>query len=130
MRPSSGTTRPSAPAALTALASHVAMSVGRVCIGGTPGRLLRGDGRSLLVDHAKEGVYDLGIELAHSLPVDFRDRLGDRPGRLVGTLLRERVEHVGHGHDPAGERNLILADARVAIAVPSLVVAERDFLGQ
>ena len=52
-----------------------------------------------------------GSNWRDALALDFGDRLGDRPRRLVGPLLGERVEHVGDRDDAAGERNLVLPDA-------------------
>ena len=85
--------------------------------------------RRLQFDHAQERVDDLGIELPGALPFDFGDGLGDRPGRLVRPLLRQRIEHVGHRDDAADERDLV-ADADDSRAVPALVMAEGDLLGQ
>ena len=84
---------------------------GRRLCGGRRGRLV--------IDHPQERIDDLGIELPQPLPVDFGDRLGDRPGGLVGPLLGERVEHVGDRDDPAGEWNLILSDARRSLRRPT-----------
>ena len=54
----------------------------------------------------------------------------ERPGVLVGPRREQRVEHVADRADPRGQRDLVALQAlRVAGAVPSLVVAERDLLG-
>ena len=111
MRPSSGTTRPSAPAALTPLLSQLAISVGLVGMTGA-GTLLRGNGGSLLVDHAEEGVHDLGIELARPLTVDFCDRFRDRPQfravrRGVHVEERARVNLTGERVDEERARELL-----------------------
>ena len=55
------------------------------------------------------------------------DRVLDREGLAVDAVAGERVEHVGDRDDPALDRDrLALQPARVAAAVPLLLVAERD----
>src|SRR5688572_22145461 len=122
----SGTTSPSAPVAVTRVRSQATRSAERMCIGGLSDR----DVRRLLLDYAQERVDDLGIELPRPLTFDLGDGFDDRPRRLVGPLLCERVEDVGDGDDSPGERDLLLLDADVAVAIPALVVAEGDFLRQ
>src|SRR5262245_20097549 len=50
--------------------------------------------RLALLDHAQEGIDQRRVELASALALDLRDGFGDRPCRLVGALLCERVEHI------------------------------------
>ncbi len=78
------------------------------------------------MDHCQEAVDQLRIELPIPLTGDFRDGIGDRPGRFVRALLGQRVEHVGHSHDPAGQRDGIALQPLVPFAVPVLMVAERN----
>ena len=53
----------------------------------------------------------------------------DAPRRLVRPVVGERVEDVGDGHDPPGDRDRLPGQAgRVAAAVPALVVGDRDLL--
>ena len=59
-----------------------------------------------LFDHAQERVDQRRIELASALALDFGNRFDDRPGRLVRPLLRQRVEHVGHGDDASRKRDV------------------------
>src|SRR5688500_2592395 len=99
------TANPRAPAAAIRCRSHAAMSSAPLVMAGS---LHRGSGGLLgagpLIDDAKEGVDERRIELARTLPLDLRNRVTDRPGRLVGTLLRQGVEHVGDSDDAAGQR--------------------------
>ena len=60
--------------------------------------------------------------LAHQL-----DRLLERVGGAVDAVGGERVEHVRDRHDPSLDRDRLAGEAaRVAAAVPLLVVAEGD----
>ena len=68
-----------------------------------------------MFDDPQKGVDERRIEMAPALPFHFGDRLVDRPRFLVGTLLNQRVEDVGDRDDPAGQRNRIPRDARVAL---------------
>jgi hypothetical protein len=85
---------------------------------------------ALLLDHTQEGIDNVGIELPPALAFDFSDGFFDRPCRLVGPLLREGVENVRNGDDPACERYLIAGEAGVSPPVPLLVMAECDFFRQ
>ena len=50
---------------------------------------------------------------------------------LYGTVVRERVERVGQGHDPARQRDLAAAKpGGIAASVPPLVVGQGDLLGE
>ena len=45
----------------------------------------------------------------------------------VGAVAAHRVEGVGHGHDPGGERDPLAGQpVRIAAAVPRLVVVQHD----
>jgi hypothetical protein len=58
------------------------------------------------------------------------ERVVQRPGRLVGARAGQRVEHIGDRRDPAGQRDVLaLEPARVAVAVPLLVVGVGDGRG-
>jgi hypothetical protein len=82
-----------------------------------------------LVVELQERFDDVGVELHAGLAEDLSDRLLQRPGWLVRALVRESVEHVGHGDDPSRERDLLASKPTgVASAVPALVVGERDAL--
>ena len=60
-----------------------------------------------------------------------RDHVAERPRVLVGARGEQGVEHVADGADARRERDLVALEAlRVAAAVPALVVAERNLLGQ
>ena len=53
-----------------------------------------------------------GSNLRAAEPLDLGNRVVDRPGRLVGPVVRERVEGVGERDDAAGERDVGAASAR------------------
>src|SRR5690348_16753388 len=80
-------------------------------------------------DDAHERIDEVRVELPAALPVDLRDRVLHAPRVLVGTLLRQGVEHVRDRYDPAGKRDGVVRQAGVAAAVPALVMAEGDLLG-
>jgi hypothetical protein len=77
-----------------------------------------------------EGVHYPRIEMQAAAAANLLQSLGDRPRFFVGARAGERVEDVGDGGDPADKRNVPAAQpARVAAAVPLLVVGERDDRG-
>ena len=78
---------------------------------------------SELFDHS-------GVELDAAQAIDFHCGLLNGPGRLIGPLMRQCVEHIGHTHNPADERDLFFSKATgVAAAVPALVMGQGDLLG-
>src|SRR6185436_15230461 len=70
--------------------------------------------RLALLDHAHEGIDESGVELPSTLAIDLGDGLGNRPGRLVWTLLRQRVEDVGDRHNSSGQWNVGAPDSNIA----------------
>ena len=89
------------------------------------------DGFPRFAGGCEERFDDFRIELcAGSLADDFhRDR--DLHRFLVGTLAGQRIKNIGHGHDPAGERDGFPGQAGgIAAAIPPLVVGGDDFLHQ
>src|SRR4051794_25283038 len=78
-----------------------------------------------IVAESKEGVHELGIEVAAALAPDFGGRLRYGHRVLVRTLRDERVEHVADRADPPLERYLLALQAEgVPAPVPALVVGE------
>ncbi len=94
----------------------------------------RGVGAQLLAsvgagaaEHFHERVEQHGVEVAPALFAHHLHRLLDREGLAVDAVAGERVEDVGDRDDPPLDRDrLALQPARVAAAVPLLLVAERD----
>jgi len=74
----------------------------------------------------KMSGYGIQPIIGCSLAIDFGDRFVDRPGRFIGTLLRQRIEHIGNGNDSPGERDIGSGSAVVAVSVPTLVMVVRD----
>jgi hypothetical protein len=48
--------------------------------------------------HREECRNDSWVELASGCPLDLRNRLLDRPRRLVGSFVGERIKDVGDGY--------------------------------
>src|SRR3982750_1868842 len=80
-----------------------------------------------LVDDAQECIDERGIELPSTLTIDLGNRVVDRPGCLVGTFLRQRVEYIGDGNDPPRQRDVRSGDAVVAVSIPAFMMIECDF---
>ena len=82
-------------------------------------------------DECHQGVRRARVELRASAAVDLGHGVRQRHGRLVDAHREHRVERVAGRDDAAAERNARAGDAvRVAGAVPALVVAAGDLLGQ
>ena len=84
-----------------------------------------------LFEAAQEGVDDVGVEVrAAARHDDLAGAVGRQRG-LVGAGLDQGVVGVDHRDQPPGERNRGAAQAaRIARAVPALVVGVDDLLGQ
>src|SRR3984893_1144360 len=113
--------------------ARTVVSGGWVCIrdllaAGHPGRLLVAlpDGQHR-IDGFEKGIEEVGVEMLCPSPYHGGDGLLDRERRAVHPVIRERVEDVRNGHDPAFDRDCLLHEpGRVALAVPPLVMRERD----
>ena len=71
----------------------------------------------------QEGVKAARVEVAAPVGLHVGQGPVGRPGRPVGAVGGERVPHVGHGHDPRGQRDLLPGDpVGVAAPVVALVV--------
>ncbi len=78
-----------------------------------------------------DGVDDVGVEMRPALPDDHPHRFVMGNALLVDALAHQRVVDVDDGHQAAGDGNLLtLEPARIAGAVPPLVVGVDDVLGQ
>src|SRR4051794_12940708 len=87
------------------------------------------DPRQLVVQPQYE-VDERWVEQRPGAALELGERLVDRPRGLVGPRRDERVEDVRDGADAPDQRDLLAAQAaRVAGAVPALVVRQRDLLG-
>jgi hypothetical protein len=64
-----------------------------------------GDGFDVIPSR-QEGIDAGGIELDALLALEIAARLGKRHRLLVGTLGRQRVEHVGNPDRPRFNRNV------------------------
>src|SRR5581483_11431052 len=72
---------------------------------------------------------DPGVEVLAAQAKNLGHGGLEGPRLLVGADVGEGVEHVRHGDDPPARRYPLAAQAaRVAGAVPALVVVERDLL--
>src|SRR5439155_13462100 len=88
--------------------------------------LLDGDD---LVQMREEQVQDAWIEVRSSTAFQGRIRLFVGERLLVGARAGQRVEDIGHGADPAVERDPFSFQAiRVAAAVPFFMMREDDDL--
>ncbi len=77
----------------------------------------------------EEGVGQLGIELPAAQPLDFRQRIGNRPGFLVRPLVGERVEHVGQRRHARRDRDRGAGQpVWITAAIPALMVMPRNLL--
>jgi hypothetical protein len=91
--------------------------------------LLEGHHRALVC--GDERFHHTRIELTCGSGPNLSERLLHGPGGLVWPVVGECVEHVGHGDDPAGERDRLAGQAgRVAVSVPALVVTLGDYGSQ
>jgi hypothetical protein len=76
---------------------------------------------------AQQCFDDLRVELRARVRLDLRECLAHRPRMLVWSIVRECVEHIGHGNDASGERDAVARETEwIAEAVPALVVAQRN----
>ena len=134
--PLSPTTSPRAPAAVTLL-PHPVRDIFRACAHGMRlaqvAGLLASDRhlRLALLDDAQERVDERGVELPAALPFD----LGDRPrptghAALYGRFCVSASNTSATATMRPASGMAIPGDACVAVAVPALVVVERDLLRQ
>jgi len=80
--------------------------------------------------HGQEGVDDRGVEVAPAFGAELLKRLAERPAALVAASGDEGVEDVADRADARRERDVLPPQpGGVALAVPALVVGERDRLG-
>ena len=79
----------------------------------------------------EERVENDGVELGSAPAAQQRESFGQREGKPVDAVTRQRVEHVGDGGDPALERNVLAPEPRrVAGAVVALVMGQRNRGGE
>ena len=63
------------------------------------------------------------IEVRAAESTQLRDRLLERPGALIRTLVGERIEHIGERNDPSAERYVLPAETGwIARPVPALMM--------
>ena len=76
-----------------------------------------------------ERVNHTGIELPTSLSFDLRQRIGDRPGLLIGPHVDKSIEGVSHGHDPGRQGDFLSSKpTRISPTVPTLVMGSSNLL--
>ena len=74
-----------------------------------------------------KAAWTRGSKCAAHRRIHDRQRLLLGPGGTVGAIRRQRVEHVGHRHDPRLQRNRLAGQpVRIAAAVPFLVMRQGD----
>ncbi len=83
--------------------------------------------RQDLLEPVEESIHNPGIELVAAPIAQDPHGFVVRERGLVGTLARHGVEHIGDGADAPPQRDVLAGEpARIAAAVPSLMVAQRD----